>query len=411
MKIGYLMQKGEEIRRPPYNGPANHVRQVVQALQDLGHDVRVLVRLDEEFWLTEDLEHFRQVEADGQRAAAKAARLFESAVRRAQRELRLPYLAYYESRHFAQVCQQELGGCEVFLERMSWMTYGGWLAARRQRVPLVLEYNGDPLIDLRAKDELPRGLQYRISLSITGKALRSADRLIATGDGWRQNLIQDWQVRPERVTTIENGTTLVDLLARSQLRAFQDGANPDQPLTLVHLGGFYAWHGLDILLQALAAAREQQLEFCLLLIGSGAEESATRQRASQLGLNERVQFLGQLSDREYAVHLAHADIGFSPYCGRSEYSGLKLFDYKAAGLPTIASGVGSQPAALKHRVTGLIVPPCDPTALAQAILELAANPQLRREMGRRARLEAESQHRWAHTAQKIERVLQEALAA
>jgi len=411
MKIGYLMQKGEEIRRPPYNGPANHVRQVFRGLQDLGHEVRALVRLDEKLWLTEDLANYRLIEPDQHGATAHAARLLESAVRRAQRELRLPYLALYESRHFAQACQQALGGCEVYLERMSWMTYGGLLAARRLKVPLVLEYNGDPLIDLRAKGELPRGLQYRISRLITGKALRSADRLIATGDGWRQNLIQDWGVRPERITTIENGTTLVELLEQSQLRAFQGCASPDEPLTLAHLGGFYPWHGLDILLQALAIAREQPLEFRLLLIGSGAGESATRSLTSQLGLSERVEFLGQLADREYAVHLARADIALSPYWRRPEYSGLKLFDYKAAGLPTIASGEGGQPAVLEHGATGLIVPPGDPAALAQAILELAANPPLRQEMGRRARLEAENQHRWAHTAQKVERVLQEALSA
>jgi glycosyltransferase involved in cell wall biosynthesis len=274
-----------------------------------------------------------------------------------------------------------------------------------------MEYNGDPIADLRAKGELPQGLQFRISRSIMGRALRSADRLVATGDGWRQNLIEAWQIEPDRITTVENGTSLVELLDQSQLRSFQECGDLDRPLTLVYLGGFYPWHGITILLQAFAEIIDGQVDLRLLLIGSGAGESEARSLVLELGLGERVLFLGQLTDQEYAPYLAGADIGLSPYCGWPEYSGLKLFDYKAAGLATIASGEHGKPATLAHGLTGWIVPPCEPSALAQAILNLAAKPELRTEMGRRARFEAESQHRWSHTARKIEQVLQKALAA
>lgn len=407
MKIGYLMQKGEEIRRPPYNGPANHVRQVSRGLQDLGHSVWILFRLNNELWITEDLEQFRVVEAnlDG----SGIARLGERGIRRIQHDLRLPYLGYFESLHFAAACQRELGDCEIFLERMSWMTYGGLMAASRLHVPLILEYNGDPISDLQAKNELPQGLQFDISRRIMGKAMRSADALVATGDGWRKNLIEQWGVDASRIHTIENGTALVDLLPRSQLRSFQDRADSDRSVTLVYLGGFYPWHGINVLLPALANAASQHPNLCLLLIGSGGAETEARRMVSELGLTDRVQFLGQLTDQEYAPRLAQADIALSPYCGWPEYSGLKIFDYKAAGLPTIASGEGGMPATIQHGETGWLVPPCDEEALTQAILHLAAHPELAREMGRRSRMDAENKHRWEHTARNLEKVLQEAL--
>ncbi|MDV7397278.1 glycosyltransferase family 4 protein, partial [Arthrospira platensis SPKY1] len=102
---------------------------------------------------------------------------------------------------------------------------------------------------------------------------------------------------------------------------------------------------------------------------------------------------------------AQADIGVSPYCGWPEFSGLKILDYKAAGLPTIASGQDGQPVTLRHEETGLIVPPCDGAALQTAIVRLCADAPLRRRLGQTARLEAERQHTWQHTVNRIEQVM------
>ena len=66
-----------------------------------------------------------------------------------------------------------------------------------------------------------------------------------------------------------------------------------------------------------------------------------------------------------------------------------MLDYKAAGLVTLTSGENGQPDIIRHGETGWIVPPCDEDALAQAIVALCANPQLRRKMGQNARIEAE----------------------
>ena len=65
MKIGYLLQVDEEIRLPPYNGPANHLRQVVLELLRRGHQVTVLYRQAGHLWLTHDLQDFREIKVKG----------------------------------------------------------------------------------------------------------------------------------------------------------------------------------------------------------------------------------------------------------------------------------------------------------------------------------------------------------
>jgi glycosyltransferase involved in cell wall biosynthesis len=110
---------------------------------------------------------------------------------------------------------------------------------------------------------------------------------------------------------------------------------------------------------------------------------------------------GFLRIEQAAPILGRSEIGLSPYCGRVEYSGLKLLDYKAAGLATIASGEHGEPVVLAHGRTGWIVPPCSAEQLAAAILTLCADPPLRRTIGQAARRDAEAQHSWRHTAEQL----------
>jgi len=407
MKIGYLMQHGVEIRNPPFNGPANHVRHVIKELEQLGHHVRVLVRLDGKIWKTDNLEDFHPVTVSW--LDKGLLRLIEGAIRRIQTELRLPYIAFFESVRFAAACRQELLDYDLLFERLNWPDYGGSLAARWLKIPLVLEDNGDQLADLEAKGIAPQGMQRRLSLALMDRAIRQADHTVSTGAGWRRQFIERWKVSPDTVTTVENGTSLVGLLNRDRLRSFQLRQDTDE-VALIYVGGFYPWHGIPVLLPAFAQALTRGVQAKLLLIGAGDGLGEAKKLVNELNMSSAVTFAGHLSPEIYAPMLADADIGVSPYCGWKEFSGLKILDYKAAGLPTIASGLDGQPPTLKHEHTGLIVTPCDEDELCDAIVRLCADSELRQQMGQAARLEAEQIHGWNYTAKQLEQIFARVLA-
>ncbi len=406
MKIGYLLQQSPELRRPPFDGPATHVREVVREWMALGHQVRLLARLQGQIWVSDGLEDFspRRVPAvDG-----GAFRLFERAFRRAQTVLRLPYLNLFESLRFAAACRQEMADVDVLYERFSWMGFGGGLASRWLGMPLILEYNGDPLHDLSARGQAPRGLQGWLAQRLSQVPLSRAQHVVASGEGWKRQLLERWNVQPERVSTVENGSSLVRMLERSALRSFQP-SNGEEAVRLVYLGAFYPWHGVQILLTAFARVARQGIRLNLSLIGMGDGLEEAKRLAQELGIEALVEFPGHLSAQEFAPVLARSDIGLSPYCGWREYSGLKLLDYKAAGLAVIASGEAGQPATLRHGQTGWIVPPCEEAALADAITRLAQDAALRIRLGQAARLEAEQVHGWDHTARELDRILTRAV--
>ena len=402
MRIGYLMQQGVEIRKPPFNGPANHVREFIGEFERRGHQFRVLLHLDGRLWRTDDLTDFQPVVV--KKVDRGLRRILERGVRRIQSTLQLPYAAYFESRRFALACLQELSDCDLLYERASWVGYGGGLAASLMNIPLVLEDNGDQLTDLEAKGIAPRGAQRWISVSLMRRGVHRAAHVISTGDGWRHKFIDRWAYDPAKITTVENGTNLVDLIDRKEIRAFGDPV-AGRPMELVYLGGFYPWHGVPVLLKAFAAAHRENPHCSLTLIGAGDGFAEARQLAGSLGLEDQVTFTGPLRDLEFAPILAGADIGLSPYCGWPEFSGLKIFDYKAAGMATITTGLDGLPKSVVPGENGLIVPPCEEKPLTEAILNLVNSPDTARTMGQTARKQAENCHRWEHTADKIEAIL------
>lgn len=409
MKVGYLMQEDVDICTAPFDGPANHVREVIQGLKRLGHDVRALFRLDGQLLCSDDLEQFEVVKVAWMDRGA--LRLLEKGVRRMQYELQLPYAGLFESVRFALACREKLKGVDVLFERMSWANWGSALVTRWLDVPLILENNGDHLLDLEAKRIGPEGMQRRLSVALTRYAVKAAAHVVVSGDGWRRKFIDRWETPPECVTTIENGTPIVDLLQRTELRAYRSDKGEASPVTLVYLGSFFPWQGVPVLLRALARVRERSMRVQLVLIGSGPGADEARSLVDTLRLDDAVTFTGRLRPAEYAPVLADADIGVAPYCDWPEFSGLKIFDYKAAGLATIGSGRDGQPPTLHHGETGWVVPPCDDVALAEAIVRLAEDQDLRKQIGRAARAEAEQRHRWKHTVRRLEEIMLEVVAA
>lgn len=402
MKIGYLMQAGAaDMMASPLSGPANHVQHVCQELVALGHSVEILLNLHGRLWHSSDLQEYRPVHVSWLERGPW--RFGQGVARRVQGSLHMPYAAFFEAVHFATACRQLLGDCDLFLERMGWMGYGGSLAAQWLNIPICLEVNGDHLDEMTLLGVAPQGGQKWLSLQIMRWTTSRAAHVITTGDGWRQRFLERWPVAAQKVTAVENGSEVVDLLQRNDLRVFNPLVS-SQPVRLIYVGGFESWHGILNLLHAMAAAVAQGAHVQLDLIGSGPEEATIEATIQELALTEQVTLPGFVDMRRLSTYLAQADIGLCPYCGRVEYSGLKLLDYKSAGLATIASGANGQPVVLTHGETGWIVPPCDIEALTSAIVLLSSDHEQRREIGRAARVEAEREHSWRQTAKRLESI-------
>jgi glycosyltransferase involved in cell wall biosynthesis/2-polyprenyl-3-methyl-5-hydroxy-6-metoxy-1,4-benzoquinol methylase len=160
-------------------------------------------------------------------------------------------------------------------------------------------------------------------------------------------------------------------------------------VVILAIARFIEKKGLIYLVRAFNQVSARNPDVELWLVGGGVEETALRQAA-----NARVKFLGQVSEARTRALYAEADIFCLPcvQTARGDADGIPttVLEAMAFELPVITSNLLSAPYYVRDRQEGILTPPCDVAAIAEALAELCANPELRRALGRagRARVEA-----------------------
>jgi glycosyltransferase involved in cell wall biosynthesis len=163
--------------------------------------------------------------------------------------------------------------------------------------------------------------------------------------------------------------------------------------------------GHGVLLEAVARVRPRQPNLHVVIIGSGPLRQQLTVRAGMLGIGHMVHLLDVRSDIPEC--LAAMDLFVLP--SLNEGMGRALVEAMAAGRPVIASCVGGVPAIIEHGKTGLLVPPGDVEALAEAMAQLLSNPSLSRELGEAARKRIDLSFGVRAMVRSIEAVYQDAL--
>jgi glycosyltransferase involved in cell wall biosynthesis len=130
--------------------------------------------------------------------------------------------------------------------------------------------------------------------------------------------------------------------------------------------------GHRTLIDAWPLVRKAHPEAWLLIVGEGSERDSLEAQAASLGISDRVVFTGRREDMPAVT--AALDVAVLP--SYREAQGLSVLEAMALSRPVIASRVGGIPEMIEDGVTGLLVPPADPEALAEAIVRLLSDHPL-----------------------------------
>lgn len=193
----------------------------------------------------------------------------------------------------------------------------------------------------------------------------------------------------------ENGDPAADRASGGIVDAVY-GDTPPGACRLLFTGRLNGQKNLPCLLQALAPLRERA--WTLTLVGDGPDRAMLERTARSLGLADRVRFAGWADRDALPDVLRRADIYVFP----SIQEGMPntVLEAMACGLPVVACRIEGCEELVRHGETGLLTPPDDAPALAEAVERLLDDAELRRRMGREGRRVVEREYTWRATAEQ-----------
>ncbi|MDA7977332.1 MAG: glycosyltransferase [Pirellulales bacterium] len=253
------------------------------------------------------------------------------------------------------------------------LNYGGVVAVA-SGVPHVVHTNfGD---DFTHAPLLTRTVGRWANRLLAAKGLTAA---VTNCEACRQDVLHDGWPENKPIYVVENGISLA---------AYEDGrwaekdveARAEGPFNVGIVAMLREEKCHDLLVQAAAIVRKTRDDVIFHLAGEGPMRTELEAQIKSLNLSEHVELHGMVGD--VPEFLRHIDLAV--LCSRNEGLPHAILEYMASRTPTIATAVGGNVEIVQDGIIGLLVPPQDAQALAEAVLKLVADPQRRHEMGQAA---------------------------
>ena len=249
-----------------------------------------------------------------------------------------------------------------------------------------------------------------LRIRVEAEIAQQADLLIASTADESAELVQTYGAVPERVFVVPPGVDLsvFQPVDRDEARR-KIGYGPGRLLLFV--GRLERLKGVEVAIRALALLRDRNHDDVRLLIlgedskdGDEGEKDRLKAVAADVGVRDRVDFLGSVAHHELPYFYSAADVCVMP--SYSESFGLVGLEAQASGRPVVGSDVSGLRSVIRDQVSGYLIAGHDPAEYAERIGRLLEDPELAQQMGRRGRLLAQ-RYSWTRTADRLRELFED----
>jgi PEP-CTERM/exosortase A-associated glycosyltransferase len=269
---------------------------------------------------------------------------------------------------------------------------------RKLNIPVVYEVRAfweDAAVDHGTTAE--DSLRYRMTRALETRALQRAAHVFTICDGLRGDMLQRG-IPPEKITVIPNAV---------DIDSFNMGGVADEALktqlglagcTVVgFIGSFYAYEGLDLLVDALPQVIACLPDVRVLLVGGGPQEAALKAQVARLKLDRYVVFTGRVPHSEVQRYYDLVDVLAYPRHSMrltELVTPLKPLEAMAQGRLLVASDVGGHKELIRHGQTGMLFKAGSAASLADTLLQVIAKQDMWPELRRAGRWFVETERNW-----------------
>ena len=209
---------------------------------------------------------------------------------------------------------------------------------------------------------------------------RVTDRVVTVSPAQRDDIVTRFRIAAAARTTVVPLGLDLDRLARLDPQAphlRRQFRIPERALVVGYVGRFVAIKDLETLVRAFARVAAERPDAVLLLVGDGPLRPEVEALVAAFSLQKQVHLAGWIDD----LAALYATIDICALSSLNEGTPVALIEAMAAAKAVVATRVGGVADVVDHERTGLLIPPKDPEALADAMLRLAADPAERSRMG------------------------------
>jgi PEP-CTERM/exosortase A-associated glycosyltransferase len=286
--------------------------------------------------------------------------------------------------------------------------------ARKLGIPVVYEIRAfweDAAVDHGTTTE--GSLRYRATRKLETRAIQQVDHVFTICEGLRSDIAARG-IPAEKITVIPNAV---------DVESFGVGGIPDDDLktqlglsgcTVVgFIGSFYAYEGLDLLLDAFPLILFRLPDVRLLLVGGGPQEQVLKEQARRLGVEDKVVFAGRVPHQEVQRYYDLIDVLAYPRHSMrltELVTPLKPLEAMAQGRLLVASDVGGHRELIRDGETGMLFFAGNATSLSETIMKLLAKSEYWFEIRAAGRQFVESERTWKNSVSRYVDVYHELLS-
>jgi PEP-CTERM/exosortase A-associated glycosyltransferase len=279
---------------------------------------------------------------------------------------------------------------------------------RRFGIPVLYEVRAfweDAAVDHGTSRE--GGPRYHLSRWLETRVLKRADKVTTICEGLKRDFVARG-IPEEKMTVIPNSVDVEKFtVGKSRDEALARKLGLEGREVVGFLGSFYAYEGLELLIEALPELAASRPKLRALLVGEGPREEVLRRRARELGVSERVVFPGRVPHAEVRSYYDLVDVLVYPrYSMRltETVTPLKPLEAMAMGKLLVASNVGGHQELIRDGETGLLFEAGSRAALVATLERAFSDREIEARIAPRARRFVEEERTWASAVARYEPV-------